>query len=503
MPDVFPIPIFPIPCRVSLRNLLFLLSQSGPCWPPLASPVPLSCCQTGAARGSGGLTEFRQTVYSNEIYFIKQVNQLKLHQHLNTGSWCQMELLLHRGTQWGWVRGQQDRCDPPVPPRVRSALPWVSPSVQSHPRPPGGPLGLLFLSASVSPLDGAQQNQVCHLQTPWPGTPCPGLVGKLRHRDTVNIVALLPGGSDPAPRGQRPQGKGDFPPHWPSLAAPGPDSPDTGTGAAPARGQAPGLFLVGLQGPGWWIPLATPVFPWQNRALAAWPGTGLDPQSPGRAPKPLSSHRRGQFHPSLPSPAAHRAVPGEPPPSEGLHPCGGWAQGQGSPSARPPPLLSSPGAGVTPRPEGHGLGAQSSSTATCPGQVTAPAQPQLRPPLRGSSPLPRAPRAPGGGGGAGGAGGSVQSPPPWAMTRRCRLRGVETCPGSSWIPEHFPAWNGSLTRRQMVPLSPAVGLRGHVQPVCSLISELWPLQSAEPRQVPSVPAGVTRGAAAAQRVALW
>lgn len=36
----------------------------------------------------------RQIVYSNEIYFINQLNQLKLHQHWNMDPWCQMELIL-------------------------------------------------------------------------------------------------------------------------------------------------------------------------------------------------------------------------------------------------------------------------------------------------------------------------------------------------------------------------------------------------------------------------
>lgn len=354
-------------------------------------------------------------------------------------------------------------------------------------------MGTLFLCASVSPLDGAQQKSVtCRLAgLTWPETRCQGLVGKLSHGDTVNIVALPPVGlgKDSAPSRQRPHRKGDLPPHWPSLAAPGLDSeprwgsPDTGTGAAPAWGQAPGWpFPCRIAGTSQAcvIPLATHAFPQQDRGPGSparnkpgpaepWQGPNTSVLCTGVGDSPVSACRD-----LLPT----WLCQGGPLHLRGCHVCGWWAQGQGQPPSPATHPFSVPlGLGLPPLLECRRLGsrgvtAQSSSMAPCSGQVIAlssqhDCSPQLQPARGGSSPLPQAAtdsrrrRSRRSGRRSRRRGRQCPQPHyPAHMTWRCHLRCVETCPRSSWISQHFPAWNSSRTRGADGPTVPCHGAWG-------------------------------------------
>lgn len=193
----------------------------------------------------------------------------------------------------------------------------------------------MFLSASVSPLDGAQQNQVCHLQTPWPGTPCPGLLGKLRHRDTLWLC--FPWGLTQHQRDKGPRERGIFPhtgPAWLLLVLAAqtqgqelllPGDRHQAFSLWDCRGQAGGsLWLLpcspGRTGP--WQPGQGQA--WTRRALAGpqnlCPRTGGDSSTPAcRVLLPTGLCQGNPLHlrGSTPVGGGHRAraapQPGHPP----------------------------------------------------------------------------------------------------------------------------------------------------------------------------------------------
>lgn len=148
------------------------------------------------------------------------------------------------------------------------------------------------------------------ISTDWGRSMLP--VGKLSHRDPVHILAALPVGAGEGPsteQAETPTEEGVCPhtgPAWLLLAltashgtAAGPRTPDTGTEAAPAWGQAPGCRneprLVLLL----WL-LACPP-PAAQGPLAAQPGTSLDLHSHGKAPTPPCSEPGQGTAPSLPA----------------------------------------------------------------------------------------------------------------------------------------------------------------------------------------------------------
>lgn len=119
-------------------------------------------------------------------------------------------------------------------------------------------------------------------------------------------------------------------------AAAGPRTPDTGSEAAPAWGQAPGCGNEPQLVSSPWLLVCPP--PAAQGPLAAQPGTSLDVHSHGEAPTPPCSEQGQGTAPSLPA--------------EPCCPCGVAAGGcdRGVPSVQGAAASTSPGAGPHPCP---------------------------------------------------------------------------------------------------------------------------------------------------------